>query len=79
MVVMRREECNNEVKGMLETSTYQAEGGSHSTPGEQTELQAQRITEGWRDYQESLQVTWQPPYGLPKIHKTKVPLRPIVS
>lgn len=22
---------------------------------------------------------WQPPYGLPKIHKTKVPLRPIVS
>ena len=85
-VVMRREDYSTKMKGMLETSTYRQLGK------DPTATQEGRLSRKLKELEKGGEITGnlyhqlrpsgsQPPriYGLPKIHKPEVPLRPIVS
>ena len=85
-MIMRREEYNTKLKGMLETTTYRRLGK------DPTAAQESRLSRKLKELEKGGEITGslynrlrpsgsQPPriYGLPKIHKPEVPLRPIVS
>lgn len=85
-VVMRREDYHTKMMGMLETNTYRR------LRGDPTATQENRLSRKLKGLEKSGEITQgtyqrvrpsgsQPPriYGLPKIHKPDVPLRPIVS
>ena len=85
-VVMRREEYDTKMTELLETSTYRRLERDPTTTQENRLSRKLKGLEKSREipgklYQRIRPSGSQPPriYGLPKIHKPEVPLRPIVS
>ena len=85
-VVMDRDEYRNKMLQLLEDPTYKKLKNDSTTKIEKRVTQSLRKLEekGWIADKAKLNLTPQfstPPqiYGLPKIHKEKTPLRPIVS
>ena len=83
---MTKEDYDAKLRGMLDTSTYK------QLKGDATATQASKLTDKLKSLERSGDIPTrlyhelrpsgsQPPriYGLPKVHKPEVPLRPIAS